>query len=127
MPYAMAFKISAGLRLGSKRAMKFSGEGITDWRNRSLLDVYTGVPDLSKERRTTMTGKYNWRVDVDMELVNLHLDKHCVPLHFESALKVAEWLRFAGKKAKRWAGDGGKVWTSAGNLADAEYNYKYGL
>ena len=99
MPYAQAFKISAGLRLASKQAMKFSGEGINGWRSRSLLDVYTGVPELSEEKRTTMTKQYNWSVVVDMEMVYLILGDERIPVHFTDSLKLAEWLRFAGKKA----------------------------
>lgn len=127
MPYAMSFKIAAGLRLASKQAMKFSGEGIKDWRTRSLLDVYTGVEKLSSEKRTTLTKRYSWRIDVDSEIVHLFLNEQKISIHFESALKLAEWLRMAGKSAKRWAGDDGRSMVAAGNLVDAEFNYKHGF
>ena len=127
MPYAQAFKIAAGLRLASKQAMKVSGEGIKHWRTRSLLDVYTGVPDLNSQRRSTNMQRYSWSVRFDGEMIYLNLGGHEIGFHFEAALKIAEWLRFAGKKAKRWAGDGGRSMTSMGVLADAEYNYKHGL
>lgn len=126
MPYAQAFKIAAGLRLGCKHAMKLSGESIVDWRNRSKLDVYTGIPDLAPERRTSMTQQFTWRVDVDNEMIYLILANHRIGFHFETGLKIAEWLRYGGRKAKRWAGDGGRVMTSMGNLTDAELNYKRG-
>jgi hypothetical protein len=127
MPYAQAFKISAGLRLASKKAMKVSGETIKDWRNRSRLDVYTEINDLSPERRSTYTRQFSWRIDVDSEMIYLILGEHRIGFHFETGLKLSEWLRMGGKKAKRWAGDDGRAIIAAGNLADAEFNYKHGF
>jgi hypothetical protein len=126
MPYAQSFKIAAGLRLASKHAMKISGESIKDWRNRSRLDVYQSIDEINPERRSTMTRQFKWRVDVDGEMVYLILADHQIGMHFETALKIAEWLRLAGRKAKRWAGDTGRIMTATGNLTDAENNYKRG-
>jgi len=126
MPYAQAFKIAAGLRLGSKRAMRISGESIKDWRNRSRLDVYTPLEEIAPEKRTTNLQRYDWRVDVDGEMVYLIMGHHKIGFHFEAALKTAEWLRWAGKRCKRWAGDSGRSMVSLGNLTDAEENYKRG-
>lgn len=126
MPYVQAFKISAGLRLGCKKAMRVSGESIKHWRNRSRLDVYTGVSEINPERRTTMTQQYKWSVSVDGEMIYLQLADHKIGFHFETGLKLAEWLRFGGSKAKRWAGDQGKTMQSIGNLSNAEENYKRG-
>lgn len=129
MPYAQAFKISAAVRVGCRRLMQMSGEPHHDWYERSKLDYYAKVPELSEEVRRTRTKKYDWRVDHSQvgEVLELWLDDCLLEFHFEAGLKLSEWLRDAAKRCKRWAGDSSSMKIACGILSDAEWNYKHGL
>lgn len=126
LPYAAAFRIGQNLSLGARGAMRVCGEGNRQWRERSELDLYPTLPKISTEKRRTLTGKFDWSIRVQGEMVYLKTGNNEVGFHFEIALKLATWLRQAGKAAKLWAGDSGRSMHAAGNLTDAEQNYKRG-
>lgn len=129
MPYVQAFKIAAAVRLGCRRLMQYCGERHTNWYERARLDYYAPVPELSDKVRSTRTQKYDWRIDIvpHSEVLQLYLDNMPVEFHFEAGLKLSEWLRDAGRRAKRWAGDETTHKHGMATLTDAEHNYKYGL
>jgi len=127
MPYAAAFKIAQGLKVGAKHAMRISGENNCDWEKFSQLDQYPTVPNLSHEKRQTLGVKFNWEVRVDKERVYLDTGNNSLELHFTTALKIAEWMRACGKNAKKWAGDSGRMLHGAGWLSDAEENHKLNI
>ena len=71
--------------------------------------------------------KFNWRVDINGELIYLWFGNVRVGFHFESGFKISQWLRLGAAQAKRFAGDTSKSIHASGRLTDGETNYKLGL
>ena len=120
MPYAEGFKIAANLSLAARHAMKVSGEPV------SVFEYHPSAEEINPTRRTTMTSKFNWSIDVDSEMVLLSLAEDTIKIHCSDAARIAGWLKHGAKKAKRWAGDSSRSMLAVGRLSDAEENYKRG-
>ena len=127
IPYALAFRIAAHLKMVCKQAMRISYEPLDDWGRRLGLDRELPVNEISPERRSTAPlEKYEWRIESEGEMTYIWFGNTSIGFHFESALKISHWLRLAAAQAKNWAGDTGKAMHTVGTLTDAEDNYKRG-
>ena len=126
MPYADGFKIAAGIASGCRECMRISGEPRVNWRDWLKLDGEFVVNEVSEVRRSTPAEKFDWRVDVNGEMVKLYMGNNRVTFHFESGFKISQWLRLGSKQAIRWAGDTCKSRHCSGRLTDAEQNYNTG-
>jgi hypothetical protein len=121
MPYATSFKVAQGLRLASRAAIRYAKAD------------YTAPSDIEKayevgaDIRVTAHKDFNWRAGWEGEDVKIQFGDQLLKFHFTSALKIAEWLRDAGKQSKAWAGDTSRSISAAGILSDAEENYKLGI
>jgi hypothetical protein len=133
IPYNQAFKISAGIASAGRECMRLAKEPRENWREMMKLDDLPDggnitVNEVSKLRRsTTMLKKFDWRVDVNGEMISLWLGNDTVRFHFETGFKIAQWLRLGAAQSKRWAGDTSKSIHASGRLTDGETNYKLGL
>ena len=130
MPYATAFHIAQGLRLGSKDAMRYAKEEISNWVGYATdenLPEHTSPYKLSKEKRVSVHGSFNWKIGWEGENVKCMFGNEVIKFHFTTALQIMTWLRHEGKVAKGWAGDGGRSKIMASSLSDAEENYKLGV
>jgi hypothetical protein len=125
IPYAQAFKIAAGIASGGRECMRLAKEPRAHWRDLLALDD-EGIRVDDVERNLPLK-KFNWRVDVNGELIHLWLGNVRVGFHFESGFKLSQWLRLGAAQAKRFAGDTSKQLHASGRLTDGELNYKLGL
>jgi len=84
------------------------------------------INPVHSSRRLSPLRDFEWRIDIDFEKVYLVLGDHLLESHFSEGLKIAHWLRLAGKQAKNAVGDKSLGLTVTGVLSDAETNYRYG-
>jgi hypothetical protein len=128
LPYAQAFKISAGISSAGRECMRLAKEPRAHWRDLLLLDD-DGVN--VRETRVENSGQpirpFGWRVDISGEMIHLWFGNVRVGFHFESGFKISQWLRLGAAQAKRFAGDTSRSIHASGRLTDGETNYKLGL
>ncbi len=130
IPYLESFKIAQGIRLASKDAMRYIHEDSTKWLEFAKLNEQpdqTTPYETNAELRTTEHVQLDWKIGWEGEDVKMLFGNNLLKFHFTSALKVSEWLRYAGQKAKAWSGNQGVNINLLGILSDAEKNYKLGI
>lgn len=130
IPYIESFKIAQAIRLQSKDIMRYIHEDSTKWLEMARLDEQpdrTTPYEVNAELRTTEHIQFNWRVGWEGEDVKVLFGNNLLQFHFTSALKISQWLRYAGQKAKAWSGNKGVSINLLGILSDAEKNYKLGI
>lgn len=130
MPYATAFTIAQGMRLGSKNAMRYAKEEVSNWVGYATdenLPEHTSPYKLSKEKRVNVHGTFGWAVGWEGENVKCMFGNNELKFHFTTALQIMTWLRHEGKVAKGWSGDGGRSKIMASTLSNAEENYRLGV
>lgn len=127
MPYAAALTIAQHARLAAKQAMRMVREDVSKWRDYAeLREIELVTPNAAPRR--TLGGRFEWSInlkDWDERVYFLFGNVELV-LHFEKALQLSVDLRSAARQAKAWAGDQSRGFRAAGNLTDAEKNYKHG-
>jgi hypothetical protein len=121
MPYATSFKVAQGLRLASRAAIRYAKADYT--APSDIEKAYEASADI----RVTAHKDFNWRAGWEGEDVKIQFGDQLLKFHFTAALKIAEWLRDAGKQSKAWAGDTSRSISAAGILSDAEQNYRLGV
>ena len=65
-------------------------------------------------------------VEPEHDMVKLTIGNWGLDLPYDVALKLSQWMRVAGKKAKRNAGDTSRSWSIVGQLTDAQAEFKKG-
>ena len=63
-------------------------------------------------------------VQAEGTLVAFQVGNNVMRMGYEDSLVLAQWLRVAGKEAKRTAGDFSRTWHAIAQLGDAEMNDK---
>lgn len=126
VPYNQVFKMALQLQVVAKYSKTLTHEHET-WiklTNAEAIDIqeYSSVKSYPQVK-----GRYDWKFDIDSELVHFYLADYHTSFHFAAALQLSFLIRLAGRKAKAWAGDFNKVKTAAAMLTDAEENYKLGI
>jgi len=128
MPYAQAFQVAQGARLGVKGAKLMARDG-SNWRDYVEIREMIPVATVHNEQRSTrLDGKFEWSVklfDLD-ERVFLTFGNYELAMHYTKAATFAEELRSQAKIAKAWAGDTGRKMHAMGMLSDAARNEKAG-
>ncbi len=122
MPYEHALDLSRWIRLearfakaGTSRARTVRSLGILEDLRTKPLPYTPGVAIHVKEKLQT------WhREDVEAigRLVKIKIGPHTIQLHFESALRIAQWLRVRAKEAQRTVGDS-RHWSTLKGESDA--------
>ena len=59
-------------------------------------------------------------VAAEGELVAITIGNSILRLHYEDALRIAQWIRFRAKEAKRWSGDNSRHWSAIGQISSLE-------
>lgn len=130
IPFGVAGRVSQGIRLASKDAMRYSGEDVTNWRDLAALDdmpAFTIPFKVESKKQIKIPDGFDWAVGYEGENIKLKFGNVIIKLHFVLALKLSTWLRTAASKAKAWSGDGSRSRFAMGILSDAEHNYKLGI
>lgn len=71
-----------------------------------------------------LVNRLNYGVRAEGEMVVFTLGNADIEFDYETAFEISQLMRFAAKQAKLVAGDHSRHWSSIGNLADIEENYK---
>ncbi len=126
MPYAVAFRLAAGVKLACKQAMRITKESLANAEAYTKSDFEVAVNEVSLVRRNLPVPRFEWSCEYQGEMVYVWFGDVEIGFHFSDGLKIAQWIRLGGTQAKRWAGDTSKAIHAAGILTNAEDNYKYG-
>lgn len=125
-PYAQVFKIAQNIRLACKGAKAMVHESAR-W-DEIAKDDNIEVQDYSATKPgRQIKGKFDWQINMNSELIYLCFGDLKAGMHFSDALKLSEWMRAGGRKAKRWAGDTSAHKNAMGTLTNAEENYRLGI
>lgn len=119
--YPTCFKISSALRVASKAGVVIAGENVKLWRELARYELEAPFTPVHGEYRRSgyLSNLKKWRVDVEGELIIIHLDDLVVKLHCTDALICQAWLDVAARRAKAWAGDYSTAFIVTGRLTDA--------
>lgn len=118
--YEHAFAISRWIRLEARLIKGLTGRGRTlrsigvledSEQSQRPLPRASGVAIHVKQKLQTWK-----RSDVGSEgrLVRVQIGTHTIEVHYENALKIAQWLRVRAKESKRRAGDNDRHWSEIG-------------
>lgn len=126
IPYATVFLIAQAVRIACKQIKGLIHEN-ERWNELATDDniEIQNYADVRPGRQ--IRGKFGYKIQCDGERVILTLGDLTTGIHFVDALKISQWLRAGGKKAKLYAGDTSKHLNALGMLTDAEENYKLGI
>jgi hypothetical protein len=123
MHYEHALDISRWIRSEAKSAKSLSGRGKTV-RSLGLMEDLAakavplprqpGVAIHVKQRLQTWHREDVWTVG---KIVHVKIGSNTLTFHFETALKVAQWIRVRAKEARNRAGDV-RHWSAIGTLED---------
>ncbi len=118
--YSTCFKIAGALRVAGKAGLVAAGGNIKLWRELALYGLHSSGSVYREYRRSGyLSNLKEWRVDVEGELVIIHLDDLVAKFHCIDALVCQAWLDRAARQAKAWAGDDSTGFIVTGRLSDA--------
>jgi hypothetical protein len=134
LPYHLGFEILNAIWLACKMAMRY--EGIASKHQAEFLKLdelppLTTLPQPHRGFRRSRKLPNVREIDVAFEkqLVRLEIYPYqgemlTAKVHYSDAFTIYRDGRRACKVAKRWAGDGSRIWSGRAHLADAEDNDK---
>lgn len=135
LPYHLGFEVLNAIWLACKMAMRF--EGVASKHQAEFLKLNelpplaVALPEPHRGFRRSQEIPNVEDVDVAFEnqLVRLEFHPYTGPMltakiHYSDAFTIYRDGRRACKVAKRWAGDGSRIWNGRAHLADAEDNDK---
>lgn len=119
--YPTCFKISGGVRVAGKAGVEAAGGNIRLWRELALYELEAPFAPVHREYRRSgyLSNLKEWRIDVEGELVVVHLDDLVAKFHCTDALIIQAWLDVAARRAKAWAGDDSTAFVRTMRLTNA--------
>lgn len=126
MHYEHALDISRWIREEGRAAKALAGRGRVVSSLGTLHDASAKEKPLPLYSQGSAaihvkTPLNKWRredVFTQGRIVSIKIGGNVITLHFESALKVSQWIRLRAKEAKRIAGDTERHWSIIGNFED---------
>jgi hypothetical protein len=130
IPYQMAFDIAHRLRLAAKAAARYDRANGRFWLDVDIED--RDLEDCPRTHRGFRRSKQVHNVDAfevsyNRQEVRLTFDRRGEIFGYEEAIRLHQMIRRAGRRAKAWAGEGGRGMTMLSNLTDAEEDYRLNL
>ena len=135
LPYQLGFEILNAIWLACKMAMRYEGIASKHQAEFIKLDELPSLamvlpePHRGFRRSRVLPNVENINVAYENQLVRLEIYPYqgemlTAWLHYSDAFVIYRDGRRACKVAKRWAGDGSRIWNGRAHLADAEDNDK---
>jgi hypothetical protein len=122
------FELCNGMLLACKMAMKHEGVSAKTWMEFAQLNVasrFMGPAHRGFRRSQQQPNVHRYDVQYQGALVILVFtpwkgsEKLTVKFHYSDAFKIYRITRDACRDAKRWAGDGSRIWNGRAALRNA--------
>lgn len=129
VPYQSAFEIAQGMKVTARmvairdRAPAAFDRGIKGPDLKDVPKTHRGF------RRSTLVPNFkHWELRLTSDqLVGIVFDSTMTEICYEDAIHLAGVIRLEARRAKAWAGDGGRSMRMVGGIQDGEKLYKLGL
>lgn len=119
--YLTCFRIAGHIRVCAKAGIEVAGSPLALWRELAKYEFETPDMLVNDEYRRSgfLTNLTTWDVDLEGELVVVHLDDLTAKFHCTDAILIQAWLDRAARQAKAWAGDTQEELILSARLTDA--------
>ncbi len=129
MPWQSALEIAHYLRMHCKSAARHDRQASNFWPDVPGQGDLNDCPKTNRRHRRSKLGQNfnHWEVGHKGGEVGLGFDGRWKAMGYEDGIRLHNMIRRAGRRAKAWAGEGGRGRRMLSNLTDAEDDYRLGL